>query len=465
MKFLLGFNILLLLLCAKSSLPSSTPEPSSPEPVELDFADLDNKFLCLQNETLDKNYVQFAHKNLGDGSFFAIAPNSMNKTLKFNVTISKYDSEAVGLEGFNRDGKVPKIVDADIKSEVDGQAYKWYANSCIPITGEMFGHKCSFGKEKVNCTFVAIGKPTFCSTQFKAECNIDGKPIKGLPSYDLLELKLRIKKWGKCSDTFSTNATELHLLVNKNITIPPNKKKKSAPLDNCVKEEILPSIPSLNATTNISVPSFSSSEGQSLASTTSALLTSPSNTTKVVGTTKPIKKSLSIKDCLTNPFLIVLILIFVGSLAALGYLLFRFFTKPKEPEKDAKVVDEKTVVVEDGQGTGVGGGGKEVEKKASNFMALKTVAMEADENKEDLGETGLTNIADDSELSTKEKESKKEKKGEDKKGEKEDDNKDEEEEEKEEGKNKIINGVEVPETIQDQADLTKPEDDPLYAPV
>ena len=67
--------------------------------------------------------------------------------------------------------------------------------------------------------------------------------------------------------------------------------------------------------------------------------------------------------------------------------------------------------------------------------------------------------------STKEKESKKEKKGEDKKEEKEDDNKDEEEEEKEEGKNKIINGVEVPETIQDQADLTKPEDDPLYAPV
>jgi len=39
-----------------------------------------------------------------------------------------------------------------------------------------------------------------------------------------------------------------------------------------------------------------------------------------------------------------------------------------------------------------------VEKKASNFMALKTVAMGADENKEDLGETGLTNIADDSEL-------------------------------------------------------------------
>jgi len=84
----------------------------------------------------------------------------------------------------------------------------------------------------------------------------------------LLELKLRIKKWGKCSDTFSTNvrkriffwkkfcflkATELHLLVNKNITIPPNKKKKSVTLDNCVKEEILPSIPSLNATTNISV--------------------------------------------------------------------------------------------------------------------------------------------------------------------------------------------------------------------
>nr|CAD2170880.1 unnamed protein product [Meloidogyne enterolobii] len=463
MKFLLGFNILLLLLCAKSSLPS-THEPSSPEPVELDFADLENKFFCLQNETLDKNYVQFAHKNLGDGSFFAIAPNSMNKTLKFNVTISKYDSEAVGLEGFDRYGKVPKIVDADIKSEVDGQAYKWYANSCIPITEEMFGHKCSFGKEKVNCTFVAIGKPTFCSTQFKAECNIDGKPIKGLPSYDLLELKLRIKKWGKCSDTFSTNATELHLLVNKSITIPPNKKKKSAPLDNCVKEEILPSIPSLNVTTNISVPSFSSSKDQSVASTTTpALLTSPSNTTKVVGTTKPIKKSLSIKDCLTNPFLIVLILIFIGSLAALGYLLFRFFTKPKEPEKDAaKVVDEKTVVVEDGQGTGVGGG-KEVEKKASNFMALKTIGMEADENKEDLGETGLTNIADDSELSTKEKDSKKEKKGEDKK--EEDDNKDGEEEEEMEGKNKIINGVEVPETVQDQADLTKPEDDPLYAPV
>jgi len=43
------------------------------------------------------------------------------------------------------------------------------------------------------------------------------------------------------------------LLVNKNITIPPNKKKKSVTLDNCVKEEILPSIPSLNATTNISV--------------------------------------------------------------------------------------------------------------------------------------------------------------------------------------------------------------------
>ncbi|CAK5074966.1 unnamed protein product [Meloidogyne enterolobii] len=464
MKFLLGFNILLLLLCAKSSLPSSTPEPSSPEPVELDFADLENKFLCLQNETLDKNYVQFAHKNLGDGSFFAIAPNSMNKTLKFNVTISKYDSEAVGLEGFERYGKVPKIADADIKSEVNGDVTKWYANSCIPITEEMFGHKCSFGKEKVNCTFVAKGKPTFCSTQFKAECNIDGKPILGRPSYDLLELKLRIKKWGKCSDTFSTNATELHLLVNKSITIPPNKKKKSATLDNCVKEEILPSIPSLNETTNISVPSFSSSEGQSVASTTTpALLTSPSNTTKVVGTTKPIKKALSIKDCLTNPFLIVLILIFIGSLAALGYLLFRFFTKPKEPEKDAaKVVDEKTVVVEDGQATGVKGG--EVEKKASNFMALKTIGMEADENKEDLGETGLTNIADDSELSTKEKDSKKEKKEEDKK---EDDNKDEEEEkdEKEEGKDKIKNGVEVPETIQDQADLTKPEDDPLYAPV
>ena len=65
--------------------------------------------------------------------------------------------------------------------------------------------------------------------------------------------------------------------------------------------------------------------------------------------------------------------------------------------------------------------------------------------------------------STKEKESKKEKKGEDKK--EEDDNKDGEEEEEMEGKNKIINGVEVPETVQDQADLTKPEDDPLYAPV
>ena len=93
-----------------------------------------------------RNLIFCTNKIVIIRSFFAIAPNSMNKTLKFNVTISKYDSEAVGLEG---DGKVPKIVDADIKSEVDGQGYKWYANSCIPITEEMFGHKCSFGKEVI----------------------------------------------------------------------------------------------------------------------------------------------------------------------------------------------------------------------------------------------------------------------------------------------------------------------------
>ncbi|KAL7072905.1 hypothetical protein ACQ4LE_008195, partial [Meloidogyne hapla] len=400
MKSLLEFNILrllLLLLCAKSLLPT-TLEPSSSEPVEADFAYLENKFVCLLNGTLDKEYVLFARRKLGNGSFYAIVPNSMNTTLKFDVTIPKYDPEAAGLEGFDKYGLPPRLAIATIKSKVSGTIFPGHANSCIPLTKEMFGHNCTIGEEIVNCTFSDIKKPLSCKTKFKAECNVDGKQIMGRSSYKLLELKLLIKNWGPCGGVFSLNATELHLLINKTATIPSNKKMQNTTLDKCVEDEILTTtdIPSLNKTDIFVSISTSKSTSTKISS---ALPTSASNTTKIAVTTKPTKKSLSIKDCLKNPILILLVVIFICCLAALGFLLFRFFTKPKEPEKVDKVVDEKTVVVEDGKGLGGGEGSKKEENKANKFMALKTIGMEADENKpEDLGETGLTNIADDSEL-------------------------------------------------------------------
>jgi len=101
------------------------------------------------------------------------------------------------------------------------------------------------------------------------------------------------------------------------------------------------------------------------------------------------------------------------------------------------------------------------EKEHSKFMAVKTIALESDQvdSAEDLGQTGLTNIADNSEMlvfkyeinfnnlifRSERQESVQHKEDEDKKGEAKDGGTDTEQHNEEQRRSR--DGVEVPETI------------------
>jgi len=86
----------------------------------------------------------------------------------------------------------------------------------------------------------------------------------------------------------------------------------------------------------------------------------------------------------------------------LPIILFLIFYKPK-PVKVIGKEDETTIVVEDGMTEGISGmtgSIKTKDKEQSKFMAVKTIALESDQvdSAEDLGQTGLTNIADNSDM-------------------------------------------------------------------
>ncbi|CAK5030045.1 unnamed protein product [Meloidogyne enterolobii] len=86
------------------------------------------------------------------------------------------------------------------------------------------------------------------------------------------------------------------------------------------------------------------------------------------------------------------------------------------------------------------------EKEHGKFMAVKTIAMESDQvdSAEDLGQTGLTNIADNSDISERQ-ESVKHNEDEDKKSEAKGVGTDTEQHNEAQGRSR--DGVEVPETI------------------
>uniref|UniRef100_A0A914MYS0 Uncharacterized protein n=1 Tax=Meloidogyne incognita TaxID=6306 RepID=A0A914MYS0_MELIC len=381
MKILTKINAVhLLLFCVNMLLPFLS------DGIEPNIDKLKGEFDCFSSEMLNNSVVsdEGVYSDEGD-EFYAIAPNN-NKNIIFQININKYREDSGSLEG-------EKQVDAKFENE----RVLLKVRSCENKTKKIFSHNCSTSEEDIKCNFLNHRKiETECNTTFTLTCGIDYKQIEG-KQYGLLTFKIKRKFEEPCIVQFSAN--------EQNGTITTNIQ---------TSKSIYTSSPSI-----------------------------PSSTV-IVGS-KPTKKELSISDCLTDIILIVLVVILI---LLLPIILFLIFYKPK-PVKVIGKEDETTIVVEDGMTEGISGmtgSIKTKDKEQSKFMAVKTIALESDQvdSAEDLGQTGLTNIADNSDISERQ-ESVKHKEDEDKKGEAKGGGTDTEQHNEEQRRSR--DGVEVPETI------------------
>uniref|UniRef100_A0A915LHF6 Uncharacterized protein n=1 Tax=Meloidogyne javanica TaxID=6303 RepID=A0A915LHF6_MELJA len=163
------------------------------------------------------------------------------------------------------------------------------------------------------------------------------------------------------------------------------------------------------------VPQFSlNNQSFSTPSNTSvSSLTFNDSTTALNITSSPFKKSLSITDCLTDVILIILVVLF------LIILLVLCCRKPATPV--IIVEEEKTIIIKESRYTS---NPSDIEmgeeNRPNNFMAMRSTFVTTS-GSEDYDPTGLTNISEESETSDSVGKKKEEK-----------------------------NGVEVPETLQEQ---------------
>ncbi|CAK5084099.1 unnamed protein product [Meloidogyne enterolobii] len=179
--------------------------------------------------------------------------------------------------------------------------------------------------------------------------------------------------------------------------------------------------------------SFSTPSNTSVSS-----LTFNDSTTTLNVTSSEFKKSLSITDCLTDVILIILVVLFVLFLIILLVLCCR------KPAASVIVVEEeKTIIIKESRYTS---NPSDIEmgeeNRPNNFMALRSTFVTTS-GSEDYDPTGLTNISEESETS----DSVGKKKGKSKK-EVDEENDDDNNEVEQQIKSK--DGVEVPETLQEQ---------------
>nr|CAD2173295.1 unnamed protein product [Meloidogyne enterolobii] len=180
--------------------------------------------------------------------------------------------------------------------------------------------------------------------------------------------------------------------------------------------------------------SFSTPSNTSVSS-----LTFNDSTTALNVTSSPFKKSLSITDCLTDVILIILVVLFVLFLIILLVLCCR------KPAASVIIVEEeKTIIIKESRYTS---NPSDIEmgeeNRPNNFMALRSTFVTTS-GSEDYDPTGLTNISEESETSDsvgKKKEGKSKK-------EVDEENDDDNNEVEQQIKSK--DGVEVPETLQEQ---------------
>nr|CAD2170866.1 unnamed protein product [Meloidogyne enterolobii] len=353
--------------------------------IEPNIDKLKGEFDCFSSEVLNNKVVSDGvYSDKGD-EFYAIAPNN-NKNIIFQININKYREDSPSLKG-------EKQVDA--KFEKEGILLN--VSSCENKTRKIFSHNCFTSKEDIKCKYLKTKDEMECNTTFTMTCEIDYKQIEG-KQYGLLTFKIQRKEEEPCIVQFSTNEQNETITTN----IQTSKSIYTSP----------PSIPS----------------------------------STVIVSSKPTKKELSFSDCLTDIILIILVVILI---LLLPIILFLIFYKPK-PVKVVGKEDETTIVVEDGMTEGsVGMTGSiktKQEKEHGKFMAVKTIALESDQadSAEDLGQTGLTNIADNSEISER-PEKVQHNEEEDKKSEARGVGTDTEQHNEEQRRSR--DGVEVPETI------------------
>ncbi|CAK5030050.1 unnamed protein product [Meloidogyne enterolobii] len=179
--------------------------------------------------------------------------------------------------------------------------------------------------------------------------------------------------------------------------------------------------------------SFSTPSNTSVSS-----LTFNDSTTALNITSSPFKKSLSITDCLTDVILIILVVLFVLFLIILLVLCCR------KPAASVIIVEEeKTIIIKESRYTS---NPSDIEmgeeNRPNNFMAQRSTFLTTN-GSEDYDPTGLTNISEESETDSvgKKKEGKSKK-------EVDEENDDDNNEVEQQIKSK--DGVEVPETLQEQ---------------
>nr|CAD2170867.1 unnamed protein product [Meloidogyne enterolobii] len=201
------------------------------------------------------------------------------------------------------------------------------------------------------------------------------------------------------------------------------------------------------------VPQFSlNNQSFSTPSNTSvSSLTFNDSTTALNITSSPFKKSLSITDCLTDVILIILVVLFVLFLIILLVLCCR---KPATPV--IIVEEEKTIIIKESRYTS---NPSDIEmgeeNRPNNFMAMRSTFVTTS-GSEDYDPTGLTNISEESETSDSVGKKKEEKSKKEVDEENDDDNNEVEQQ------IKSKDGVEVPETLQEQpspslySDFSKP---------
>uniref|UniRef100_A0A914MUC1 Candidate secreted effector n=1 Tax=Meloidogyne incognita TaxID=6306 RepID=A0A914MUC1_MELIC len=188
-------------------------------------------------------------------------------------------------------------------------------------------------------------------------------------------------------------------------------------------------------------PQFSLNN-QSFSTPSNASISSPTfndSTTALNVTSSPFKKSLSITDCLTDVILIILVVLFVLFLIILLVLCCR---KPAAPV--IIVEEEKTIIIKESRYTS---NPSDIEmgeeNRPNNFMAMRSTFVTTS-GSEDYDPTGLTNISEESETSDSVGKKKEEKSKKEVDEENDDDNNEVEQQ------IKSKDGVEVPETLQEQ---------------
>ncbi|CAK5074977.1 unnamed protein product [Meloidogyne enterolobii] len=199
-------------------------------------------------------------------------------------------------------------------------------------------------------------------------------------------------------------------------------------------------VSSLIASSTEMAPQFSLNN-QSFSTPSNTSVSSPTfnnSTTALNITSSPFTKSLSITDCLTDIILIILAVLFVLFLIILLVLCCR------KPAASVIVVEEeKTIIIKESRYTS---NPSDIEmgeeNRPNNFMAVRSTFLTTS-GSEDYDPTGLTNISEESETDSvgKNKEGKS-------KEEVDEENDDDNNEVEQQIKSK--DGVEVPETLQEQ---------------